>query len=422
MAYFHGKACFVPWAAPGDDVSLRLVKEKRSHLEAEIQEVRRPAECRVVAPCPVFGRCGGCDWQHIDYTRQVQEKQRIFGDFLRRSAGVTEEAILPMVAAPAPFGYRCRVQLKLRDVAGRLHMGFYRSGSHFVIDIPDYCAIASAGVNRLVPLLRELLCSHGERSKIPQIDIAVGDDNRAILIFHYIGSDSEAFGHFVANAARDLPVGTGCYIQGGRKNSLVKISGAELLSYTLPAGLLPGMPSLELSFSRGGFSQVNYRQNLGLIALVGSFLELSGSEKVLDIYCGNGNFSLPLSHAVAEVSGIEAFDGSIADAHRNSVANGIVNAVFSCEDAAAGVKRLATAGEKFDIVLLDPPRTGARDIVEYIPALAPSSIVYVSCDPATLARDVGLLRKYGYVVVKSCPVDMFPQTYHFETVVRLDRN
>jgi 23S rRNA (uracil1939-C5)-methyltransferase len=419
LAHLHGKACFVPLTAPGDEVSLRLLVEKRSHLEAEMQDVLHPAECRVTPPCPVFGTCGGCDWQHIDYARQLHEKQRIYSDFLRRSAGVSEEAILPMVAAPAPYGYRCRIQLKIRDVAGRLHMGFYRTGSHFVVDFPDYCAIASNGVNRLIPRLRALLADYEERAKIPQIDISVGDDDRAILIFHYIGSDSKAFAEFLARALHRFPPSTGCYIQTGRKTSLLKISGLESLEYSLPAGLVPGMLPLELSFSRGGFSQVNYRQNLTLISLVGGFLKLTGTEKVLDLYCGNGNFSLPLAHAVGKVSGIEAFDGSVADACRNSVANGIVNTFFSCEDAASGVKRLATAGEKFDIVLLDPPRNGAREIVEYIPALAPRAVVYVSCDPATLARDVGLLRKCGYTAVKSCPVDMFPQTYHIESVTLL---
>jgi 23S rRNA (uracil1939-C5)-methyltransferase len=176
---------------------------------------------------------------------------------------------------------------------------------------------------------------------------------------------------------------------------------------------------LRLSFGSGGFSQVNYRQNLALIETVCEWAALTGREKVLDIYCGNGNFSLPLAGNVAEVVGVEDYEPSIAIARQNAAANGLKNISFICKDAATFIERAVSAGEKFDVVLLDPPRSGAAEVVRNIPALGPRAILYVSCDPSTLARDIGILKKSGYDVVKCRPIDMFPQTYHIESVTLL---
>jgi 23S rRNA (uracil1939-C5)-methyltransferase len=407
-----GKACFVPYTAPGDRVRARVVREKRSYLEAELREVLEPGPDRVPPPCPVFGTCGGCDWQHVAYERQLLEKQRIFADTLWRIARVEAERVLPIAAAPEPYGYRSRLQLKLRYVSGELHIGFYRAGSHFVVNIPDRCAVAHPAINGLIACLRSCLVSAPEPDRIPQIDLAVGDDGGATMIFHYIGDRHREMHGFLERTRHAWPVETGIFLQSGRKSSIVRVGGRERLDYRLSSG----NRDLKLSFSAGGFSQVNYAQNRRLVGIVLDWLELSGQERILDLYCGNGNFSLPLASSAASVVGLEIFAASIADAVANARANGVTNVSLSCLDAADEIKRLATAGEKFDIVLLDPPRAGAADLVGFLPALEPSYIIYVSCDPPTLARDLATLKKSGYGVVKSCPVDMFPHTYHTESV------
>ncbi|MRR59416.1 MAG: class I SAM-dependent RNA methyltransferase, partial [Deltaproteobacteria bacterium] len=186
-------------------------------------------------------------------------------------------------------------------------------------------------------------------------------------------------------------------------------------------GFLPQLPAMTLGFSRGGFSQVNYRQNRELLHAVHRMAKLTGDERLLDLFCGNGNFAIPLSRYAAAVVGVEEYGPSLEDARRNVAANGVGGIEFICADAAAGVRQLASRGDRFSVVVLDPPRTGAKEAVPEVVSLRPARIVYVSCDPATLGRDLGLFRKSDYDVRESLPVDMFPQTSHIESVTLLDR-
>jgi 23S rRNA (uracil1939-C5)-methyltransferase len=415
-----GQVCFVPFTAPGDEVLIKIIRQKRSYLEGELLEILVPSPHRTLPPCPVFGRCGGCNWQHLNYPAQLAAKDDIFAETLWRGGRVGRELILPILGAPAPFGYRSRVQLKLHFADGELHMGFYRTGSHFVVAIPGQCAVADLAINRLIVELRTMLPSFPEASRLPQIDIAVGDDGAALLIFHFIGDDPAILQDFLIRHADSLPSASGLYLQTGRKSSLSRVAGLEKLTYCIPASFLPGLPETSLSFSRGGFSQVNYRQNLALLSTVVQWAALAGIERVLDLYCGNGNFSIPLARLVSQVVGIEEYSPSIDDARKNCTINGVENASFDCQGATAGVQNLVAAHETFDLVLLDPPRSGAAEVMPLLPRLSPRAIIYISCDPATLARDIGILRGHGYVVTKSRPIDMFPQTYHIESITLLE--
>ncbi|MRR34183.1 23S rRNA (uracil(1939)-C(5))-methyltransferase RlmD [bacterium] len=416
-----GKVCFVPFTAPGDTVRVRITSEKKSYQEGTLLECLATSPDRTTPPCGVFGACGGCCWQHLPYDSQLKAKQEIFTEILSRGARVGPEVIKPILAAPSPYGYRSRVQLKVRSVGGELHAGFYRQGSHFVVDIPGICFIANELVNRIYGTLLPLLERFPEPRSVPQIDVATGDDGDALLLFHYIGEKpDEAAAWLEQTIPGAVPV-SGVFLQSGRKATLRKVWGDERVTYSVPAGLVPGFQGMKLSFRCGGFSQVNYRQNLALIETVLAWAELTGSEKVLDLFCGNGNFSLPLAQYCAEVTGLEDFEQSIEDAVRSSVINGVSNVRFLCRDSAAGLKELADQGERFDVVILDPPRTGALEAVRLIPALEPEKVLYVSCDPPTLARDLAELAKHGYAVVASRAVDMFPQTYHIESVTLLCR-
>ena len=415
-----GLVCFVPFTAPGDEVRIRIIRQKRSYLEGELLEILVPSPLRTSPPCPVFGRCGGCNWQHLNYPAQLAAKDDIFAETLWRGGRVGREVLLPTLGAPAPFGYRSRVQLKLHLADGELHMGFYRTGSHFVVAIPGQCAIADPTINRLIGELRTLLPSFPEVSRLPQIDIAVGDDGTALLIFHFIGNDPAILHNFLIRHVDSLPSASGLYLQTGRKSSLSWVAGLEKLTYRIPASILPGLPETSLSFSRGGFSQVNYRQNLELLSTVVQWAALEGTERVLDLYCGNGNFSIPLARLVSHVIGIEEYGPSIDDARINCTINGVENVSFDCQGAAAGVQALVAAHETFDLVLLDPPRSGAAEVMPLLARLTPRAIIYISCDPMTLARDLGILRGHGYGVVKSRPIDMFPQTYHIESITLLE--
>lgn len=417
FGHCNGKACFVPFTAPGDVVSIDVVADKKSFITAKMKKLTEPSPFRTEPPCPVFGECGGCHWQHIPYDVQLSEKQHIFTELLVRFASVRAELVQPILAAPSPFYYRARVQLKVHFAGGNVHVGFFRAGSHFVIDVPGQCAIAHPVINALIAQLQEFLSIFPEPGRIPQVDIATGDDGKSLVILHYIGGNLDRVLQFALQKRSLLGSVTSLWLQSGRKSTLTRVEGYDFLSYTVPTD--SGASSVRLKFSSGAFSQVNLRQNLELINIVQEWARITGNERILDIYCGNGNFSIPLASRAAEVFGMEDYEPSVRDANDNCVANGIGNAVYTCADAASGVRRLIGEAKCFDIIILDPPRSGAKDVVGLLTHLRPKAVIYISCDPATLARDIGIMREGGLDVVMTRPVDMFPQTYHLESVTLL---
>lgn len=423
FGHVDGKACFVPFTMPGDTARAVVKKEKKSYMEAELIELLVPSPERITPNCSVFGECGGCSMQQMTYHTQLAIKQELFAEQLARFAGVDRSRVSPMLPANNPFGYRTRVQIKIRSVSGRLLMGFYRAGTHVIVPFPDRCAIASPAINTIISELHFCLPQLPEPERILQVDVATGDDEQSIVIIHYHGDHPDHLSGFIsAHHATLIPSVNGIWLQHRNKKNLRLISGCERLSYGISVDGSSISDTLRLFFSKGGFSQVNYLQNRHLVRIVLELSNLVGHERVLDIFCGNGNFSLPLATRAKAVVGIEEYRPSVDDARENAVCNGISNADFFCTDAASGVTELAEEGERFDVVVLDPPRSGAAEVMEHLPELKPERIVYVSCDPVTLARDVAILKKLDYCVVRSIPVDMFPQTSHMESVTLIERH
>lgn len=417
-----GKVCFVPFTAVGDLVRVSIVTEKKSYLEGVILEYIESSPERILPPCPVFGDCGGCCWQHLPYDIQGKTKEDIFAEILMRATRIERPKVLPILSAKAPYGYRTRVQFKVKYSAGKLSMGFYRKGTHQVIDIACGCAIANEQVNDIFQKLRMIMPAFPDLGKIHQIDVATGDAGDAVVLFHYAGEKLKVVMEWLRQEIPgQIPV-TGVFLQSGKKVSINKIWGDERVAYSFSQGLFPGISDMSLSFRCGGFSQVNYQQNTVLIETAFRWAELTGTERVLDLFCGNGNFSLPFARYCAEVVGYEDYAFSIEDAVANSRQNNLSNTSFFCKDSASGLRELVRRGEYFDVVLLDPPRTGAFEAVGLIPQVKPEKILYVSCDPPTLARDLVSLQNNGYEIVASCPVDMFPQTYHIESITILRKN
>ena len=416
----EGKACFVPFTAPGDRARIRILKEKRSFAEGELVELSVSSQLRVAPNCPLFGLCGGCNWQHLPYEEQLRQKGAIFADSLRRIGRVEGDVLLTVAGSDRQYGYRSRIQLKLSRQGGVTSLGFFKGSSHEVVDAPQGCAIAHPLLNQVTAELRALLPELAELAAVSQIDLAMGDTGESIAVLHLGTKDPGPLKGALLAARAALPSVSGLFLRTGSKSRIEKVFGIDSLSYGIPAGLYPGSRSLRLSFARGGFSQVNYQQNLRLIRTVLELAQLNGTERVLDLYCGNGNISLPLAPFAGQLVGIEGYAPSIDDALANARANGVGNASFQACDAALAVRRLAGRGERFDLVVLDPPRSGAEAVGE-IARLAPRSVIYVSCDPPTLSRDLALLGEKGYRVVSSQPVDMFPQTYHLESVTLLKR-
>lgn len=415
FGHLDGKACFVPFTAPGDLAGIRIVQEKSSYCRGELESLIQPSAERVIPPCPVFGICGGCDWQFLPYDRQLWWKGEIFSELLWRNARIGRDVILPIVPAPNQYGYRARIQLKVRYVNGTIQMGFYRSGSHYVVNIPDHCPLAHSAINRALPEIRQMLQALPEPDKIPQVDLVTGEDGQTVTTVHYIGSRHDDLRRTLRDVFRSFVNIHGILVQSGRKNTMESIGGNHSLVYCVDAE----GEELALTFSAGGFSQVNYAVNRLLVALALEETAPENGQNVLDLYCGNGNFSIPLARKCGSVLGVEDNSGSVRDACRNATQHGLHATDFRQGDAGEAVQQLIAQGRRFDLVILDPPRVGGAGLAKLLPALHPATIMYVSCDPATLARDLAMLQKGGYLVTKTRPVDMFPQTFHMESITVL---
>lgn len=414
-----GKVCFVPFSAPGDLLTVRVLQEHRSHCEAELVELLQPSPLRVVPRCPVFGQCGGCDWQHLDYAAQCRAKQSILQETLQRLARISDPPIQETCASSQQYGYRSRAQFKLYRTPEGLVAGFYRRGSRYVIDLPQGCPVVAPAINTVLLDLRRILELFPDNDRIPQISLEEGLDG-VVAIVHAISVDTEPLRRHLLHHREQLRL-AGLFLQSGRKESLTPLWGSGQMRYTVPD--CGTTESLVLGYGIGGFSQVNREQNRTMVGLVCAAVRRSGSAlRLLDLYCGNGNLSLPLARQTGELLGIEGFAPSIASAVDNARQLRVNNSTFRCQDAAKAVRQLAQRGELFDLVLLDPPRQGAAEAVRELGALRAARIVYVSCDPATLARDLAILcGGSGYRLECVTPLDMFPQTAHLETVALLQR-
>ncbi|MGE0917207.1 23S rRNA (uracil(1939)-C(5))-methyltransferase RlmD [Trichlorobacter lovleyi] len=414
-----GKVCFVPFSAPGDRLKVRVVREHRSYCEAELVELCEPSPQRVEPRCPAFGRCGGCDWQHISYQAQCDAKQQILIETLQRVAHLQAPAVASTAASGLDYGYRARAQFKLHATPAGLAVGFFRRGSRYVIDLPQGCPICTEPINTAMLKLRQVIQAVPDLHRIPQLSLEEGASG-VVAVVHYIGSDQQRLKQLLLQHRDQLGV-SGLFLQIGRKEALQPVFGSGHLTYPVPRCDLSA-DAMSLGYEIGGFSQVNRLQNQKMVKLVCGYAQPAASQRMLDLYCGNGNLSLPLSGAVQELLGIEGFAPSIASAVDNARQLRVNNSTFRCNDASKELRHLIAQHAVFDLVLLDPPRAGAADVARQLAQLGAQRIVYVSCDPATLARDLAVLcGAAGYRLIEATPLDMFPQTGHLETVALLTR-
>ncbi len=412
-----GKVCFVPFSCPGDELSLRITAQKKSYCTAAIAGIVSPSPFRTVPACPVFGVCGGCNWQHISYPVQLESKRAILAETLRRGAGVPIERVEDAVAASSQYGYRSRLQFKVSSENGDIRIGFYRQGSHVVADAAGGCPIAEPVVNDVLNCCRSVLRDYPDADSVSQLTVDAGDSG-VVVIIHQNGGDASRGRAYLLGRSADFGPCTGLFLKTDNRSPGEKLWGSPEITY-LMSRVEPAQEPVVLSYPPGGFAQVHRLQNSSMLSVIRRLGRFTASAHLLDLYCGNGNFSIPLAGEVASVVGIEGNADSIQAAKGNAERNGIANIQFFCDDVVSGVRRLIDQRRTFDTVLLDPPRSGAGDAVDDIVRLQPDKIIYVSCDPATLARDCGLLAGRGYRVDVSVPIDMFPQTYHIESVTLL---
>jgi 23S rRNA (uracil1939-C5)-methyltransferase len=403
VARINGKVVFVPYTVTGDEAWIEITEEKKTYSTARLNEIIKPSPGRVNPPCPYFGTCGGCQWQHIDYLIQVEQKKEILAETLKRLGGMNEIPPVVVVPSPKPYDYRIRVQLKVMGKA----MGYYQERSHRIVDI-ERCPISHPLVNRIIKEIRGDLDA---LSGMEEIEINVSPEERSgVLLFHPHSYNQRAE-YFMKELLRSQSILRGVAIT---QKDRFRFFGDPALIFTIPLSKERKTRELKLRISPGSFSQVNPEQNQRLIQTVLQFSEVNQEERVVDLYAGAGNLSLALAMEAREVLGIEENRTAFEDAQSNAERNGIKNGHFiqrRVEEALLNWKR-----ETPDLIVLDPPRTGCKTILDQVVGLKPVKIVYVSCEPTTFARDLGLFSERGYSLKRLSLIDMFPQTYHMETV------
>lgn len=420
-----GFVLFVPQAAVGDRLSCRIVKVLSSHGYAKIEAILSPSPDRTLPACPVYERCGGCCYRHVSYESELLAKQQQVASALRKGLG-REVPCAPCVPSPDTLHYRNKALIPF----GPKGYGFYRPHSHDIVQADD-CPIQSEAAGIAAKILWEHMQKFG---------ISAYDENSH------------------AGLVRGLFVRTARVT--GQVMSVVIINGSQIpqqieLTAALRAAL-PGLASLQVCVNRQrtnvllegrfkvlwgdpyiedvlsgnryrisprSFYQINSAQCERLYAAAGELAGLTGNERVLDLYCGIGTIGLTLAREALEVVGVEVIEDAVKDAREAAAVNGIKNARFIAADAAEAARQLAEEGLTPDVVFLDPPRKGCDEaLLETVASMSPSKVVYVSCNPATLARDAALLEVLGYALTgDALPFDMFPRTAHVETVVLMSR-
>lgn len=415
LARPEGKALFIDGALPGEEVLCEYTYVSKRYSEARVLEVVQASPDRVTPVCSKAQVCGGCSLQHMASSAQIKHKQDTLAEHYAHFGGLDVPTMLPPMQALTE-GYRRKARLAVRYVPkkGGVLVGFREKRTSKVAEI-DACPVLDARVGQRISAIRQLLDAMPAKASIAQIEVAMGDDQVALV-----------FRHLEALSEQDMSLLTQfgaqhqcwIYLQAAGPDSVRRIYPDEdmaYLNYRLPAW------SLEMLFHPLDFTQVNASINASMVAEALRLLDLKASDRVLDLFCGLGNFTLPIARHCKEVIGVEGSAAMVQRGEMNARHNQIDNAFFYQADLTQDLRKMPWAQGGFDKVLLDPPRSGALEVVENISLLAPSKIVYVSCNPATLARDAGALKNLGYRLQATGVMDMFPHTAHVESIAVFEK-
>lgn len=412
-----GKRILVPGALAGEEVAFQRRRRRRNYDEGDLVEVRRSSSDRVVPDCAYFGRCGGCSLQHLSPDGQLAMKQQTLLESLARIADLQPGEILPPVRG-AVWGYRRRARLAVRHVErkGRVLVGFREREKPWVVDMLA-CATAEPAISRLIAPLSVLIGALSIRAQLPQVEATVAD-NATALVFRVLEAPTPADLDQLSQFAVDQNVRI--FLQPGNPESIVPLHPerpVDELYYQLPVF------DLALTFGPTDFIQVHGEVNRQMVDQALRLLAPTVADRVLDLFCGIGNFTLPLARCSGEVLGLEGAGAMIRRGQHNAALAGLPNVRFVEADLSGAGVEGAWTRERFDLVLLDPPRTGAAELLPALGKLAARRIVYVSCHPGTLARDAGLLvREHGYRLKSAGVMDMFPHTSHVEAMALFERS
>lgn len=409
IAFHEGRTWFVAGALAGEQVEARVLAARSQVVEARVERILAPAPQRRPATCAHAGRCGGCTLQHMPHAEQLELKRRTLAEQLARFADLEPDEWAPPLVGPE-FGYRRRARLAVRwdAKAGRLEVGFRAAASQAIVGIDD-CPVLVQPLQNLLHTLPALLQGLERPQALGHVELFHGNAS-AILVRHIkplAERDLQRLREYCQEHSTQL------WLQGEGEPEPDR--SGEALGYRLQRW------NLELHYRPGDFIQVNAPVNEAMVAQALEWLAPSGTERVLDLFCGLGNFALPLARQAREVVAVEGVAAMVARARRNAEDNGLGNAHFHQADLSKPLAEASWAAGGFSAVLLDPPRDGALEVVRQMGALQAERIVYVSCNPATLARDAAELAGQGYRLRRAGILDMFPQTAHVEAMALFER-
>jgi len=419
-----GMVVMVPFVLPGETVEVALGRQHKGYASATLLEVIDPSPARIEPLCPHFGGCGGCDLQHADYQGQLAIKSAILDELAARAGIGADGALLaPVLPSPDAFHYRQRIRLQI-DTDGRL--GFFARRSHAVIEV-EACPLAVRPLNQALAEARRLPGFHHLVTQASAMELLLNPASSRVVVMLQLRRKPRPADQQAALAlAAGSEVIQSVWLTGDGFAASGPYCGDAACEHRDCGRIAFAAPdcrggSLTMGFEAGGFCQVNLAQNERLLEQVHALAQVGVEDSVLDLFCGMGNFSLPLATESRRVFGSDLQRSSIRAAQANAAANQLANCLFLRADAQTAARQLIAADEWFEVVLLDPPRQGCREVLPLLPKLGSAKVLYISCDPATLVRDISDLQGLGYSLRHLRGVDMFPQTCHLEAIALLVR-
>lgn len=416
VAKINGKTIFIENALPEETVEFIYLKKHRHYDEGKTTTILQPSLNRTEPHCAHFGICGGCSLQHLQGSAQIHFKQQILLDQLSHIAQITPQEILPPLGATI-WGYRHKARLGVKYVIkkNKVLVGFREKNSNFLTDLQS-CAVLHPHVGEKITAVAELIHSLINYRAIPQIEIAIANDQTAFIFRHLEPLPQSDLDKLIEFSKKHL---ISIYLQPQGPDSIALLWPPQQdasLEYQINS------PKLRFQFQPSQFTQINPAINQKMIAQALKLLSPQRDEKLLDLFCGVGNFSLPLAQFAGHVTGIEGDKQLVNQALKNAALNQIQNVNFYISNLMSEFKWAEWARQSYDKILLDPPRSGAAEVVQYIKHFGAHKILYISCNPATLARDSKELVAQGYVLTKAGVMDMFPHTSHVEAMALFEKN
>ena len=428
IAKIEGCAVFIPNAIVGERCKVRIEKAQKTWAAGKITEILEKSPHRVQRECPISSSCGGCDFWHMDYAEETRLKADRVRQALNRIGGEQLEEI-PILSAPTCYGYRNKVQYPVSAKNGTAFAGFFRAGTHQVVE-NQKCLILPEEADLVKKLVIDYVNHHhistydetAHKGLLRHIYVRRGAVSGQVLVCLSVNGRKLPHIDDLVERLKTVPGFTSLVLSVNTKPGNT-VLGDEFITLYGPGYIEDTLCGLTFRLSPRSFYQVNHHQAQRLYEAAIAQADITKDDLVLDLYCGVGTITLCMAKAAGKVIGVEIVEQAVADAKENALRNGIQNAEFFCGDAGAAALQLEQRGIRPDVVVVDPPRKGLNaDTIEALHKMSPRRIVYVSCDPATLARDVALLKDRGYALKNAMAADLFPRCAHVESIVCLTNN